>query len=380
MNQFPIGILGTGSALPDQVSMNADLATRVDTDPEWIQTEGIAMQTLEPHAASTLLDAVARQLIAGCVDSAMDQLFFGLHQLREGWSPAKWRHFATMVAREHPLCKLLHEEPFTRRAFEKPRGYPGDAALLDDLYYGTDDAFVLPATTSSLGRRMFKYIISHPTGRAVRARRDLLARTADAIASTVRNPRILAVAAGHLREAQLSQAFRDGAIGEWVALDQDAESLKIASQSDGCGAVIQTVTASIQDLLRNRVTLGAFDLIYAAGLYDYLVQPVARKLTRHLFDMLRPGGRLLIGNVVPGMLDAAYMEAYMDWWLVYRSARDMQDLAALIPPCSIDASRIFEEEQQSITYLELIKADGARSATRRWQHPSTGYSPHPMQP
>src|SRR5262249_8800064 len=134
-----------------------------------------------------------------------------------------------------------------------------------------------------------------------------------------------------------------------------------------------------QDLLRKRVTLGAFDLIYAAGLYDYLVQPLARRLTRLLFDMLRPGGRLLIGNVVPGMQGAGYMEAYMDWWLIYRNACDMHDLAALIPSRLIESARIFEEEQKNITFLELTKAGGAYREHYRWRPDIAGRFSHQMQ-
>jgi extracellular factor (EF) 3-hydroxypalmitic acid methyl ester biosynthesis protein len=95
--------------------------------------------------------------------------------------------------------------------------------------------------------------------------------------------------------------------------------------------------------------------------------------------MLRPGGRLLIGNVVPGMQGAAYMEAYMDWWLIYRSARDMHHLAALIPPCSIDASRIFEEEQKHITFLELTKAGGAYREHYQWRPDVASRFPLQMQ-
>ena len=29
---------------------------------------------------------------------------------------------------------MLHADPMARRSFEKPRGYAGDAVLLDDLY------------------------------------------------------------------------------------------------------------------------------------------------------------------------------------------------------------------------------------------------------
>jgi hypothetical protein len=131
--------------------------------------------------------------------------------------------------------------------------------------------------------------------------------------------------------------------------------------------VIQTVTASIQDLLRKRITLGAFDLIYVAGLYDYLAQPIARKLTHQLFTMLRPGGQLLLGNVVANMPGAAYIEAYMDWWLIYRDRAAMSDLMAALPANVVSSQRIFDEEQRQIIFLELTKAESA-SAVRYYEH------------
>jgi extracellular factor (EF) 3-hydroxypalmitic acid methyl ester biosynthesis protein len=333
------------------------------------------MMTLDRTAAIALLDEVAGKLAVGSVDTAMDQLIVGLDQLRREWPWAEWRHFATVMAREHPLCRLIHEDPFTRRAFEKPRGYPGDAALLDYVYDGVNATAPLPATTSSLGRSLFTYTTATPTCRAVCARRDLLTLTVDAVASNVRNSRILAVAAGHLREVQQSQAFHDGAIGAWVALDQDATSLQIVCQADPAGAVIQTVTASIQDVLRKKVTLGTFDLIYAAGLYDYLVQPIARKLTHQLFAMLRPVGRLLLGNVVANMPGAAYMEAYMDWWLIYRDRDAMCDLTAALPANAVGSQRIFDEEQRQIMFLELTKAESASAVRYHERHPYAGCIP-----
>lgn len=38
MTKIPVGILGTGSAVPEQVLTNDDLAKRVDTSDEWIRT------------------------------------------------------------------------------------------------------------------------------------------------------------------------------------------------------------------------------------------------------------------------------------------------------------------------------------------------------
>src|SRR5262249_3348331 len=158
---------------------------------------GHTMMTLDRSAARALLDEVASNLAAGVVDTAMDQLIVGLHHLRARWPQVEWQHFATVIAREHPVCKLIHEDPFTRRACETSRGYACDAALLDYIYDGVNTPIPLPVTTSHLGSSLFSYPTATPTCRAVRARRDLLTHTVDAVASNVRNARILAVAAGH---------------------------------------------------------------------------------------------------------------------------------------------------------------------------------------
>ena len=54
------------------------------------------------------------------VDEAMDGLFLGLGLQRRNSSDAEWD---ACVARclDHPLHGLLNQDPFTCRAFEKPR-------------------------------------------------------------------------------------------------------------------------------------------------------------------------------------------------------------------------------------------------------------------
>ena len=63
MNSPAIGILGTGSAVPQQVLTNADLATRVDTEPEWIlMRTGIRERRIaDAQTASSDLAVVAAQ-------------------------------------------------------------------------------------------------------------------------------------------------------------------------------------------------------------------------------------------------------------------------------------------------------------------------------
>ena len=96
-------------------------------------------------------------------------------------------------------------------------------------------------------------------------------------------------------------------------------------------------------------------LAYAAGLFDYLTRDVARALTGALLHMLSPGGRLLIANFTPETSDAAFMEAFMDWQLVYRDEADMRLLLQGVPPASIEGLEQFRDENENVTYLRVVR-------------------------
>jgi len=38
------------------------------------------------------------------------------------------------ACQDHPIAKIILEDPYVRRAFDKPRGYAGDAVMLDFIY------------------------------------------------------------------------------------------------------------------------------------------------------------------------------------------------------------------------------------------------------
>src|SRR5690606_9197406 len=100
----------------------------------------------------------------------------------------------------HPLKELLHEDPFTRRAFTKPRGYAGDAPLLDFIY-GREEHWPVPEGTTPRGRMIFEYTTMAPASAGSRARRGFVADKIDELAVQVDQPHLLSIACGHLREA-----------------------------------------------------------------------------------------------------------------------------------------------------------------------------------
>lgn len=257
---------------------------------------------------------------------------------------------AVAACRRHPVCRLIHEDPLTRRSFTRPRGYAGDAELLDIIY--TRDWRGLTPPPSQVGQAVFEHTIDCRAPAAVRTRRNLLAGMIDAACERTRAPHILSVACGHRRELALSPAFCAGQVGRFVGLDQDELSLTAIARTLS-HAPVETVPGSIKLLFGGGLAREKFDFIYTAGLYDYLEEDFAQRLTRRMFDMLRPGGRLLVANFQPGVEDVGYMEAFMDWRLIYRDAAAMGRLSESIVPANIGAKKIFGDATESIVFLEL---------------------------
>jgi hypothetical protein len=192
------------------------------------------------------------------------------------------------------------------------------------------------------------------SAQAVRFRRQVLAETIDAmVVSRARSIDVTALAAGHLREIALSASAQQGLVTV-TAIDQDEASLEVVAREYGaCGA--RPVAGSVRGVLSGKLTLPAADLVYSAGLYDYLTQPVAYRLTHWLFDSVAPGGTLLLANFLPSIPDIGYMESFMDWHLIYRNDRQMRALADSLPVSRVASIRQFHDPLNAITFLEVTK-------------------------
>ena len=283
-----------------------------------------------------------------------------LHKLRSKLHPAVWQRLIP-IAQDHPVSEFFLQDPFTRWSFQKPRGYSGDAHLLDFIY-GHPSAVGSISDASPLGQALYDSTKDSLSSNAVRERRNLLAQYVDKIALLRgEETEILAIAAGHLREANLSVAFREGRIRRWVALDQDPLSVtSIARDFDG--TCIEAVEGSVRGLLTNAYGLGRFDFVYAAGLYDYLSYKVAVKLTQRCLRLLKPNGVLLFANFSPEMSDDGFMETFMNWALLQRSEADMWSIInASVDRNAVEAS-VFFGANRNIVYGLLQRREGSELA------------------
>ncbi len=328
--------------------MIQQLSTGLIDQSEFTRPVPIAREDADVQALSATYDL----FMAGRVAEGMRDLLPVLQARRIRSSDPAWADFV-QKSLAHPVRELLHQDPFTHRVFSKPRGYAGDAIMLDYVY-GREEGWPAPPNASALGQEIFQFTTGSSACEAVRARRGFIADLVDDLAEEMRKPHVLSVACGHLRKALLCSTIRRRRFSRFVALDSDSRSLEEVARCYGSFGV-QTCNAGVRQLLTRRLDMGLFDLVYSTGLYDYLQMPAAQRLTASLFDLLRPRGRLLIANFLPGILDQGYMESYMAWKLIFRTRQDMLMIAEEIPLSSIHDIRIFAEENQNIIFLQITK-------------------------
>lgn len=299
----------------------------------------VTSQSISDHTRSTVGDLATDQIKEGEAELAlilsltqqafdanapvpglMKALTERLQILKSKSTPLTWAHLASL-AQAHPVASFLLQDPLTRWSFEKPRGYSGDAQLLDFIYEHPAVAAQVKEA-SPLGTEVYNFTKQSPSAVAVRERRALLAAHVDTVAADTENAEVLAIAAGHLREAERSEALKGDRLKRWVALDQDPISVGTVS-SNFHGSCIKAVNGSVRTILGRAQKLGTFDFIYAAGLYDYLAESVAVKLTERCLQMLKPGGKFLLANFAQDIGVEGYMETFMNWPLIWRTDKEV---------------------------------------------------------
>jgi hypothetical protein len=293
---------------------------------------------------------------------AMYELQTGLLDIKSKCSADEWDRVA-VDCESHPVARLVWQDPFTRHSYIKPAGYAGDARLLDYLY----GIAAIPGGTTALGASVCGHMMQQQGALGVRARGEVLAQLIDETAAKFERPRILSIACGHLREGVHSKALASGEVGELVALDQDADSLAEVERVFA-GKPVRTMNCSVRAILAGKVKLEGFHFVYAAGLYDYLSERVAQRLTKLMFDMVVPGGRVLVANFAPVLPEVGYMETFMGWKLIYRTPEEMARVSADIPGSDWTSHRVFWDESENIVFLDVVKRAARKPANATHLH------------
>ncbi|SKA98345.1 Methyltransferase domain-containing protein [Prosthecobacter debontii] len=260
----------------------------------------------------------------------------------------------------HPLVLCA---PFVYRTYAKPLGYAGDyemvSMMLRDPYEGSSvfakllNKLYLEIPPVIAHRNRIIYLVEQLTAETQRAT-QLRGRA-----------RIYNLGCG---PAQEIQRFLKSDVADTACFDLlDFNDETLESTSGVLGEIkienrrsteIQFEKRSVHQILKeagrpNPATQGQYDVVYCAGLFDYLSDRICRRLLEIFYDMLAPGGLLIATNVHTSNPWRNWMEYLAEWHLVYRDEEQFLKLAPSRAPAG--ASSVKAEETGVNIFLEVRK-------------------------
>lgn len=231
------------------------------------------------------------------------------------------------------LHALIMCSPFAYRTFHKPLGYAGDYEMVNmmlrDPYQGA----------STYAKLVNYWLLSQWPAEAHRNRigylDQLLERESVRKATRNARTRVLNLGCGPAHEVLQFMARSPASdYADLVLMDFNDETLTHArGQLEKARAAhhrranLTFHKKSVQQLVKESMRPGAsgraeqrYDLIYCAGLFDYLTDRTCKQLMALFYEWLEPDGLLVATNVDDRKPFRHSLEFMLDWHLTYRSA------------------------------------------------------------
>ena len=249
---------------------------------------------------------------------------------------------------------IIYQAPYPKRAFEKPRGYAGDFDMMISTY-----------KLENRGQNLFakcihRYFVEEQAPKAVRNRAVYLNKKLISFLSENPGSTVLSVACGPAMEIETILLNHKDILSKnpsFHFLDQDDEALKSAQQNlvsiknrYDLNLELSFHHVAIKDVIAKGLQDLKFDVIYSAGLFDYLTAPVAQFAASRLYDHLNPGGQLIIGNFSIDNPNQYGMILTMDWKLIYRTKEEMKAILKNLP-----GETTVESEDLGINLFAVLK-------------------------
>jgi hypothetical protein len=190
-----------------------------------------------------------------------------------------------------------YRSPMTKRAFDKPKGYPGDYLMLENVYNHQ------PLTKEGIGFYFDEYFLNSPYAVAVRCRKDKLRGfiEREIKQEALKNIKIFNIACGSCREITEMPftLFRDKTI-TFTCLDWDEDALEFSRdkvKGFPSNVKFNFIKEDIMNLIKDLAIVSSFekqDLVYSIGLIDYLPDRVLKLFMQFFYGILKAKGKLIL--------------------------------------------------------------------------------------
>jgi extracellular factor (EF) 3-hydroxypalmitic acid methyl ester biosynthesis protein len=281
-------------------------------DQEALQNNGVV-----PPSFVEQVDGIFRQLCDVLNAEIGDQSPEDIHVREE---------LGARVQRE--ILPYLLLTRVTERVYSKPRGYAGDFLTIDWIYRNEAGG------AGRLGPLIDRVGLNMRAAQAVRNRRNLLVEEILQVVEDKKPQpaRVVSLACGPAQEVfDVFNQLKDPTSLKTTLIDIDLSSLafvadkrdqlKLKRQMDLVqGNLVYLATG------RQHLNLKDQDLVYSIGLIDYFSDNFVVVMMNYIYEMLKPGGKVILGNFHPRNPDKAMIDYVLDWRMTHRSEEDMNRL------------------------------------------------------
>lgn len=266
----------------------------------------------------------------------------------------------------HPIVLC---SPFLYRTYTKPLGYAGDYEMVNMMLRD-------PYEGASSFAKILNYAMLHTEPVvAHRNRIDYLVEMLDSevtarIGRSRGRARAFNLGCGPAEEVlRYMQEHDSSDLIEFDLLDFNPETLEYtrerldkARMGMARNTQIRYIPRSVHQILKAAAQPGGdpelqnYDVVYCAGLFDYLSQRVGKKLVEFFCSIAKPGGLVVVTNVADSNPRKGWMEYLMEWNLIYRGKEEMLDLV----PQGVPVKRVdVKADATGVNlFLEIEMADG----------------------
>jgi extracellular factor (EF) 3-hydroxypalmitic acid methyl ester biosynthesis protein len=349
---------------PELKLMVADVESYLEGLREWLEQIEFGQAATRENGASEARTQEVVAAVAPRVISAFNLQHERFEEIVDS-APAELRPLYQAYTGRH-WQKLFLGCPFGHRTFFKPLGYAGDYEMMNMIHRNQPEGKTL------YDRLIHFLLVSQWPALSVRNRiahlkEQLLQETAR-VARQRKRCRVLNIGCGPAREVM--DLLEENAVtdhADFVFADFNEETLNFVSQrfeeirrSFGRQAKLETWKTSVFQLLKRGVNTEkarlreGFDVIYCAGLFDYLTDETCRSLVSLFYESIRPGGLVMVANMKDEKPFRNFIESVLDWHLIYRDTLKLESFA---PERALEHSRVEAEPVAVNLFLHSRRPD-----------------------
>jgi extracellular factor (EF) 3-hydroxypalmitic acid methyl ester biosynthesis protein len=326
-----------------------------------LQQVDVALETNPPKESGPGFQELMEEIMPSVAPKVQELLTAFEHEASRIDPEAVASHKMFARSELHPflLCS-----PFIHRIYAKPLGYAGDYIMVKMIMDASLDG------ANTYAKLINYFYLNQPPARAHRNRIDILLESlhneAARFSGKERPMRVMNIGCGPAAEVQ--RFIREDGLSERCefhlldfnqeTLDYARETLQRVSKETGRKPNLAFIHQSIHELLKGAAThdgtfqCPSFDLVYCAGLFDYLGHRVCKRLLQFFYRSVLPGGLLIATNVHPSNPTRYFMEHIAEWHLIYRGEDDMKSLSPRMD------CRTYLDSTGVNVFLEIRKKEG----------------------